>query len=96
MASKYIKENLLKLSKEQLIYIIERYYDECFVIGEILVEESKWHIEKREAIEKIREHLFETNIDLYDEHLGEYIDMKQDKISGEEYRRIILGAEEDE
>ena len=30
MASIYIKENLSKLSKEQLIYIIEQYYDACF------------------------------------------------------------------
>lgn len=95
MASKYIKENLLKLSKEQLIYIIERYYDACFKIGETLVEESKWHIEKQEALEKIREYLSDTHMDLYDDHLGEYIDMKQDKISGEEYRKIILGAEDE-
>lgn len=95
MASKYIKENLLKLSKEQLVYIIERYYDACFMISETLVEESKWHIEKKDAIEKIREYLFDTHIDLYDEHLGEYIDMKQGKISGKEYRRIILGVEDE-
>lgn len=95
MASKYTKENLLKLSKEQLVYIIERYYDACFMISETLVEESKWHIEKKDAIEKIREYLFDTHIDLYDEHLGEYIDMKQGKISGKEYRRIILGVEDE-
>lgn len=95
MASKYIKENLLKLSKEQLVYVIERYYDACFMISETLVEESKWHIEKKDAIEKIREYLFDTHIDLYDEHLGEYIDMKQGKISGKEYRRIILGVEDE-
>ena len=53
MASIYIKENLSKLSKEQLIYIIEQYYDACFMISETLVEESKWHIEKKDAIEKI-------------------------------------------
>ena len=95
MASKYIKENLLKLSKEQLVYIIERYYDACFMISETLVEESKWHIEKKDAIEKIREYLSDTHIDLYDEHLEEYIDMKQGKISGKEYRRIILGVEDE-
>jgi hypothetical protein len=95
MASKYIKENLLKLSKEQLVYIIERYYDACFMISETLVEESKWHIEKKDAVEKIREYLSNTHIDLYDDHLGEYIDMKQGKISGKEYRRIILGVEDE-
>lgn len=95
MASKYIKENLLKLSREQLVYIIEQYYDACFMISETLVEESKWHIEKKDAIKKIREYLFDTHMDLYDDHLGEYIDMKQDKISGEEYRRIVLGVEDE-
>ena len=93
MASIYIKENLSKLSKEQLIYIIEQYYDACFMISETLVEESKWHIEKKDAIEKIREYLSDTYMDLYDDHLGEYIDMKQGKISGKEYRRIILGGD---
>ena len=92
MASIYIKENLSKLSKEQLIYIIEQYYDACFMISETLVEESKWHIEKKDAIEKIREYLSDTYMDLYVDHLGEYIDMKQCKISGKEYRRNILGA----
>ena len=77
------------------MYIIERYYDACFMISETLVEESKWHIEKKDAIEKIREYLSDTHIDLYDEHLGEYIDMKQGKISGKEYRRIILGVEDE-
>ena len=95
MASIYIKENLSKLSKEQLIYIIEQYYDACFKIGETLVEESKWNIEKQEAVEKIREYLSDTHMDLYDDHLGEYIDMKQGKISGKEYRRIILGVEDE-
>ena len=92
--TKYTKENLLKLSKEQFVYIIERYYA-CFMISETLVEESKWHIEKKDAIEKIREYLSNTHIDLYDDHLGEYIDMKQGKISGKEYRRIILGVEDE-
>lgn len=95
MASIYIKENLSKLSKEQLIYIIEQYYDACFMISETLVEESKWHIKKKDAIEKIREYLSDTHMDLYDDHLGEYIDMKQGKISGEKYRRIILGVEDE-
>lgn len=85
-------ENLQKLSKEQLIKVIDD-YDRCLcAISECCVSESKWHIESKDAVENIRGYLNKYNIyTLYDEHLGEYINMRLGKISGEEYRKIILG-----
>ena len=89
--SEYKIENLSKLTKEQLIYLIEKYEDTNFLISETLVEESKWHIKSDEAIRRIREYLQKGWCDLHNDYLSDFIDMKLGKISPDEYRNIVLG-----
>lgn len=86
------KRNLEKLTKEQLIFLIEQYDHINFMIGETLVDESKRHITSEEAVKEIRKYLTESQFktDLSNEHLDSYIDMKTGKISAEEYREIVL------
>lgn len=86
------KKNLEKLTKEHLIYLIGQYDRLNFMISEILVDESKWHIPSKEAVEGIRKYLTESQAktDLSNEHLDSYIDMETGKISVEEYREIVL------
>ena len=81
------------MDKDQLIYLIDQYEHTIFQISETLVDESKWHIEPQTAIEKIRETLQKNQFSLRDEHLGDYINMRQGKITEEEWRKIILGEE---
>ena len=86
------KRNLEKLTKEQLIFLIEQYDHINFMIGETLVDESKRHITSEEAVEEIRKYLTESQAktDLSNEHLDSYIDMETGKISAEKYREIVL------
>lgn len=95
MLASYEKENLEKLSKEQLIYIIEQYEHLCTMISSVLVSESKLEIEPREAVHRIRKYMCESigKTDLGDENFGAYINMKQGKISIEQYRDIVLGED---
>lgn len=88
-----IRENLMKLNKEQLIYLIEQYHHTDFLIGETLVDQSKRNITNEKCIEKIRDYSSENQISLNDDHLGDYIDMKLGKITKGEYRKIVLGGE---
>ena len=83
------KETLNQLSKEQLIYLIEQLVHSQFLIGETCVEESKLHITSNEAVNKIREHIYNIPYISSPKELKAYIDMKMDKISVSEYRRII-------
>ena len=89
--TKHMKENLMKLNKEQLIYLIEQYHHTDVLIGETLVDQSKGNITNEKCIEKIRKYSSENYISLNDEHLGDYIDIKLGKITKEEYRKIVLG-----
>jgi hypothetical protein len=91
-----IKENLENLSKEQLIYIIAQYDIFYTTIGEICVSESKMHINSKEAIKKIRNKCcdIQYDVDIADEHIGDLINMKLEKITPEEYRKIVLGIKE--
>ena len=83
------KNVLMQLSKEQLIYLIEQFYHSQFLISETCVEESKWHIDSREAVEKIRKHIYDMP-SLYDvNEVSAYIDMKMMKIPPKEYRKRI-------
>ena len=83
------KNVLMKLSKEQLVYIIEQFYHSQFLISETCVEESKWHIDSREAVCHIRDCIYDMP-SLYDvNEVSAYIDMKMEKISIEEYRKRI-------
>lgn len=91
--TKHQKEILNQLSKEQLIYLIEQFYHSQFLIGETCVDESKCHISSDRAVDEIRSYLYDMP-SMYDANdLKAYIDMKTDKISVSEYRKII-GLEE--
>lgn len=86
--------NLDNLSKEQLIKIITDWELAHSRISLILVKESKWDIDAKEAIKKIREYLMDIyRYDLLDEHLSDYVEMQLGKISGEEYRERVLGKD---
>lgn len=83
------KNVLMELTKEQLVYMIEQFYHSQFMISETCVEESKWHIDSKDAVEKIRKHIYDMP-SLYDvNEVSVYIDMKMGKISVEEYRKRI-------
>ena len=82
-------EILNELSKEQLIYLIDKLCESQFLIGEICVGASKSHISCDEALNQIRKSLY-TLPPMYDAtNTGAYIDMQMGKISVSEYRKII-------
>lgn len=83
------KKVLSELSKEQLIYLIEQLVHSQFLIDCVLVDESKQHIDSDKAIDRIRKYMYNMP-SMYDAtELKAYIDMKMEKISVEEYRKII-------
>ena len=83
------KEVLNQLSKEQLIYLIEQLKHSQSMIGEVCVDESKQYIPSEIAVDKIRECIYDMP-SLYDaDKLKAYIDMKMEKITVEEYRKVI-------
>ena len=84
-----LKEILNELSKEQLIYLIERYQHSQFLISEVCVEESKCHISSENAVQKIRSYLYDMPITYNTEHFKAQIDLKMGKITVDEYRKII-------
>lgn len=85
------KQVLNKLSNEQLIYLIEQLLHSQFVIGEVLVDESKQHIASDRAIDKIRRECMCDVPSMNDANaLKAYIDMKMGVITVEEYR-ILMG-----
>lgn len=87
--TKHNKEVLNQLSKEQLIYLIEQLKHSQSMIGEACVDESKQHISSEIAVDKIREYIYDIP-SLYDaDKLKAYIDMEMEKITVEEYRKII-------
>ena len=89
-----IRGSLEKLSKEQLMIIINAWHKQLICISETCVEESKCHIEPEEAVQKIREYLWKADrYDILDDNLGAYIDMQQGNITPKEYRKIVLGEE---
>lgn len=83
------KKVLNELSKEQLIYLIEELYHSQFLIGEVLVDVSKCHIESDKAINKIRKYMYNMPSMNNAEELKAYIDMKIGKITIAEYRKIL-------
>ena len=83
------KEVLRQLSKDQLIYLIEQFDKSTGLICEVCVDESKWHISSSKAVSKIRDYIYDMPR-LYDAtELKGFIDMKMNKISVKEYRKII-------
>lgn len=95
MLPDYIKENLNACFKEQLIFLIDKYWNRMFNIGEICVDESKMHISSEKAVNKIREELRSLDFPFVcnSEILLAFIDYKMGKINISEYRKI-LGVED--
>lgn len=86
---KEYKDNLMELSKEQLIYLIEKLYDSQKLISQTCIEESKLHIDTNEAINNIRGYIYHMPSMIDAVELKVFIDMKMGKISVEDYRKII-------
>ena len=84
-----LKETLNELSKEQLIYLIEQYYHSQFLISETCVDESKCHISSENAVQKIRNYLYDMPDTYNVDNFKAQIDMKMGKITVEEYRKIL-------
>lgn len=91
MLPDYIKENLNVCSKEQLIFLIDKYWNSMYNIGEICVNESKMHISSEKAVNEIREELrlldFPFSSD--SERLLAFVDYKMGKINMSEYRKRL-------
>ena len=88
-----LKETLNELSKEQLIYLIEQFYNSQFLISETCVDESKCHISSENAVKEIRNYLYDMPNTYNVADFKALIDMKMGKITVEEYRKI-LGLDE--
>ena len=84
-----LKEILNELSKDQLIYLIEKFYHSQFLSSEVCVEESKCHISSEKTIKKIRSYLYDMPSIYNVEHFKAQIDMKMGKITVEEYRKTL-------
>ena len=84
-----LKEILNELSKEQLIYLIEQYYHSQFLISETCVDESKCHISSENAVQKIRNYLYDMPNTYNVDNFKAQIDMGMGKITVEEYRKIL-------
>ena len=84
-----LKEILNELSKDQLIYLIEQYYHSQFLISEVCVDESKCHISSENAVQKIRNYLYDMHNTYNVDNFKAQIDMGMGKITVEEYRKIL-------
>ena len=83
------KEVLLQLPKEHLVYLIDKLEHSLAIIGEICVEESKQHIDSSDAVDEIRENIYQMpNLYKVDETKA-FIDMKMGKITPEKYRKLM-------
>ena len=85
------KEILMALSKEQLIYIIDKCDHSLSLISEVCVDESKMGISSDKAVEKIRNYLYNVPTCLDEKELKTQIDYEMGETSSKEYRKIILG-----
>ena len=83
------KQVLLQLPQEHLVYLIDKLEHSLAIIGEICVEESKQHIDSSDAVDEIRENIYQLP-NLYKvEETKAFIDMKMGKITPTEYRKSI-------
>lgn len=85
------KRVLKTLSKDQLIYLIEKFSEGMFMISEVCVEESKLHIKSDDAVDQIRDYIYVMPGAYNEEYFKAYVDVHMGKITAEEYRNIILG-----
>lgn len=83
------------LSKEQLIFLLQRYKYGMFMIGEICVNASEQEISSEDALEEIRDYIFDVPNMSTTEELSTWVDYMRGKISSKEYRKIILGEEDE-
>lgn len=88
--TKRTNSNLTKLSTEQLISIVAE-YDKCLrSVSNVLVDESKWNIDSKDAVNQIRNYLRKMKYSsLNDENIGDLIDCDNGYISVAEYRKRI-------
>ena len=84
-----LKEILNELSKDQLIYLIEKFYHSQFLISEVCVEESKRHISSENAVQKIRSYLYNMPDTYNVDNFKARIDLRMGKITVDEYRKIV-------
>lgn len=90
----HVKENLDKLTKDDLIYLIREYDHTYFCIGEVLVDQSKQNINNEYAIDEIRGYLSELNgLNPRSNRLDLAIKLRKGEITPEEYRKITLGGD---
>ena len=81
------------LSKEQLIFLLQRYKYGMFVIREIYANASNKKISSEDALEEIRDYIFDVPDMSTTEKLSNWVDYMRGKISSKEYYRTILGEE---
>lgn len=84
-----LKGILNELSKDQLIYLIEQFYHNQFLISETCVDESKCHISSEKAIKKIRNCLYDMPNIYNVDNFKAQIDLKMGKITVNEYRKTL-------
>ncbi|MFR6667488.1 MAG: hypothetical protein ACLUQX_15275 [Thomasclavelia spiroformis] len=90
----YVKENLDKLTRDDLIYLIREYDHTWSCIGETLVDQSKCHISDEYAIDKISSYLSEINrLNPRSNRLNLEIKLRKGEITPDEYRKIVLGGD---
>lgn len=90
----YVKENLDKLTKDDLIYLLREYDHTWFCIGEVLVDQNKQNISNEYAIDKIRCYLSKINgLNPRSNRLDLEIKLRKGEITPDEYRKIVLGGD---
>lgn len=93
MLPDYIEENLNDCSKEQLIFLIDKYWNSMCIISEVCVDESKMHISSKRAVNEVRDECFDFPFSSNSKNFLAYLDYKMGKINISEYRKI-LGVED--
>lgn len=89
MLPDYIEENLKVCSKEQLIFLIDKYWNSLRSIGEICVSENKMHISSVNAVDEIRDNLIDFPFSSNSERFLAFIDYKMGKNNMSEYRKRL-------
>lgn len=85
------KNNLMSLSKEQLVQIIKDYDYASKLISETCISVDKVETNLKDAIEKIRDYLWETTVyDFNSVNLSLQADLQMGKITPEQYRKKVL------
>lgn len=85
---RFESENLQKLTKDQLIWLITEYRNASWVIEETLVEENKSHISKEYALSQISTAQKDLVMNFWDENLAAATDKKK-KLYGEDFWKLL-------